>query len=391
MLEHDKINNRINVQIYGMTNRWIYYMEHDGMEFIKNLSNAKVNLAHRGRKIAANRNGKVEGLPCQCPLGQEYAKDWAKETTVKWWKEGQNDQTQNCQLERCGGTGRAFPEEEELKRGDPANGVYGFRVALQKESSIGQWITGMSVTDSILRDHFDAVSVRVYLKECKACAGTGNTQKDKKGNQTKSGHVRRTWLTLGTPQPLNDGDQTVLCASCGGKGFSNTVDYITIPNNIREKQADITKIDCFQSDAKTVVLRLKDVAGSKIINLRDSAEDRRLFLGCYAGKELLKFLFKHLADSHNIITDESEFKKFVAGIKEDWDTRPLLDQSKVTNQRSEELMNAMISRTESNLGKVSPREDEVVLDRGQGRPRSGGRTLAARLASYEAAYESTRW
>lgn len=137
-------------------------------------------------------------------------------------------------------------------------------------------------------------------------------------------------------------------------------------------------------------MRLKDVAGSKIINLRDSAEDRRLFLGCYAGKELLKFLFKHLADSHNIITDESEFKKFVAGIKEDWDTRPLLDQSKVTNQRSEELMNAMISRNESNHGKVSPREDEVVLDRRQCRYRSG-RTLAARLASYEAAYESTRW
>jgi hypothetical protein len=34
MLEHDKENKRINFQIRGMKNRWIYYLEQDGLDFI---------------------------------------------------------------------------------------------------------------------------------------------------------------------------------------------------------------------------------------------------------------------------------------------------------------------------------------------------------------------
>merc|ERR1712096_165136 len=39
--EVDKENNRINVQIQGMKNRWIYYLEQDGAEFLEHLRTAE--------------------------------------------------------------------------------------------------------------------------------------------------------------------------------------------------------------------------------------------------------------------------------------------------------------------------------------------------------------
>lgn len=33
LLEHDKENNRVNVEMQGIQDRWIYYLEQDGLEF----------------------------------------------------------------------------------------------------------------------------------------------------------------------------------------------------------------------------------------------------------------------------------------------------------------------------------------------------------------------
>merc|ERR1712034_248053 len=139
----------------------------------------------------------------------------------------------------------------------------------------------------------------------------------------------------------------------------------------------ITKIDCFQSDAKTVgtvILRLKDVADSKILNITGStAADRRLFLGCYAGKKFLKFLVKYAGngeeqiDYANEITDESKFTKLVDGIVPDWDTRPLEAKAKIQH----------FPNSEKNMSGV-----QRMLPAVRGRPVSG-RRLAGRMASYK--------
>merc|ERR1711964_514814 len=75
------------------------------------------------------------------------------------------------------------------------------------------------------------------------------------------------------------------------------VDYIQIPNSFGTKKATIEKIDCFDStkNSETVVLRLKDYVGSKMINMKESSvADRKLFLGgndtiAKEGKKLVKF------------------------------------------------------------------------------------------------------
>jgi len=112
------------------------------------------------------------------------------------------------------------------------------------------------------------------------------------------------------------------------------VDYISIPNTIGRKRAHITKINCYRYEEKTVVLGLTDVLGSKILTLRkNSAAPRRLFLGDddnrigKEGRQLLKFLVVHADERHcppENITDESSFTELVAGIKPEWNTRPVL-------------------------------------------------------------------
>jgi len=42
MIDHDEKNNRINVFCEGMKNRWIYYLEEDGIAFLKHLQDTKV-------------------------------------------------------------------------------------------------------------------------------------------------------------------------------------------------------------------------------------------------------------------------------------------------------------------------------------------------------------
>jgi len=244
VLEHDKVNNRINVQIHGMKNRWIYYLEQDGMKFINHLRTAKntINLGHALRKIQSVQHGNVAGIP----------------------------------------------KREELKRGDAANGVYGFRVALQKEGCLAgdfsklffgaakRWFTSV-------QDYFDAISVRVHLK-------------------------------------------------------NNKVDYIEIPNNIKNMKANITQINCFNPGVDTsrssVVLRLRTKSNSQIINFADNASDRALFLSdteAYGieGKKLLKFLVDHAGDYKPQLDDGSKFKNYVANIQGDWagDAATTLDRS----------------------------------------------------------------
>jgi hypothetical protein len=225
MLEHDKANNRINVQIKGMKNRWIYYLEQDGQNFIDILRTGNDIINLKSTRLSGQTS--VEGLDT-LPAG-------------------------------------------ELKRGDADKGVYGFRVALQKEGTGPQNLTNKSVNGSILRDIFDAVSVRVHLKNKK-------------------------------------------------------VDYISIPNTIGRKRAHITKINCYRYEEKTVVLGLTDVLGSKILTLRkNSAAPRRLFLGDdenrigKEGRQLLKFLVDHADERHcKNITDESKFKSLLGEIESDW-------------------------------------------------------------------------
>jgi len=232
VLEHDKANNRIKVQIYGMKNRWIYYLENEGTKFIEHLRDTEgtVNLKHKLRnpKIAPNMGGSVQDLPTP----------------------------------------------EDLKRGDVENGIYGFRVALQKEGAVLGSLSGIlrkaKKNFSALQDFFDAVSIRVHIQDGK-------------------------------------------------------VNYIQIPNSFGTKKATIEKIDLFDStkNSETVVLRLKDHIGSKIVNMKtNSAADRKLFLGgndtiAKEGRKLLKFLIDHAKDP-DAITDDSNFKKFKAGIRGDW-------------------------------------------------------------------------
>lgn len=40
ILDHDKVNKRINVQMHGIKNRWIYYSEYDGPRFIEHMRTA---------------------------------------------------------------------------------------------------------------------------------------------------------------------------------------------------------------------------------------------------------------------------------------------------------------------------------------------------------------
>merc|ERR1711964_316928 len=92
------------------------------------------------------------------------------------------------------------------------------------------------------------------------------------------------------------------------------VDYIQIPNSFGTKKATIEKIDCFDStkNSETVVLRLEDYVGSKMINMKESSVvDRKLFLCgndtiANEGKKLLKFLVDHAKCE---MTDESKFVK----------------------------------------------------------------------------------
>jgi len=226
VLEHDKANNRLNVQIYGMKNRWIYYLENDGLAFIQHLRDTAntINLKHKRRKGLKPMLGeRVQGLPTP----------------------------------------------EDLKRGDVENEIYGFRVALQKEGAILGSLSGIlkkaKKNVSALQDFFDAVSIRVHIQNGK-------------------------------------------------------VDYIQIPNSFGTKKATIEKIDCFDStkNSETVVLRLKDYVGSKMINMKESSvADRKLFLGgndtiANEGKKLLKFLVDHAKCE---MTDESKFVKFHEKIK----------------------------------------------------------------------------
>jgi len=210
------------------------------MKFINHLRTAKntINLGHALRKIQSVENGNVAGVP----------------------------------------------KREELKRGDAANGVYGFRVALQKEGCLAgdfsklffgaakRWFTSV-------QDYFDAISVRVHLK-------------------------------------------------------NNKVDYIEIPNNIKNMKANITQINCFNPGVDTsrssVVLRLRTKSNSQIINFADNASDRALFLSdteAYGieGKKLLKFLVDHAGD----YKPQIDVKNYVANIQGDWaeDAATTLDRS----------------------------------------------------------------
>lgn len=139
-------------------------------------------------------------------------------------------------------------------------------MALQKTGCLLGNLT--PIRGSTLRQFFDAVSVRVYLKD-------------------------------------------------------NKVDYITIPNSIRNKEAHVTKINCYESERKVVILRLTDRLGSKIFNYKAStAADRKLFLGELEGKKLLKFLVDHASDLYakDIWRDNgSNLKEFLEPIVTDWD------------------------------------------------------------------------
>merc|ERR1711964_446471 len=236
MIEHDKENNRINVQISGMQNRWIYYLENDGKEFIEHLRTEEdtVNLGHKynyGVKPIEHGKFKAENLP--------------------------------------------MPDE--LTRGDPANGVYGFRVALQKEDTCMNFTNAMSMKFD-LEQYFDAVSVRVYLK-------------------------------------------------------NNEVSYIEIPNLTTNKEAHIENIHSFNPKEETVVLGLKDKgAPTSVLGRKfdqsvseffvggNQVADRRLFLGTGTtgaeGKKLLKFLVDH---ANYEMTDDSKFRNYHADIEADWE------------------------------------------------------------------------
>lgn len=269
MIQHDKANNRIEVQIYGMKNRWIYYLEHDGLDFIEHLRTEKdtVNLGHKWR--------------------------WG------WWA---LPKVQHGQV-------KGLPTQKELTRGDADKGIYGFRVAFQKEGSVlgklDDTVFGAAKNNwSSWREFFDAVSVRVHLK--------GHCETEKTG----LGHLR-------------DMSQILKCKCERTWILDNTVDYIEIPNAFRNVQAVITKIDLFDSNRKTVILGLVDRPNYKKLNFMDFASNRKLFLGGeetigMEGKKLLRFLIDHAGagDYADDITDDSRFTKFVAGIDGDWDARP---------------------------------------------------------------------
>jgi len=117
VIEVDRENNRVNVKISGMKNRWIYYLEKDAAKFLEHIRN-----------------------DAEYPV------------------EKMNQLEQNALI-------RGPVSEDDEK-------VFGFRVILQKQQS---WNPLKRIADALflkniksglgLEKHFDAVSVRVYLDE----------------------------------------------------------------------------------------------------------------------------------------------------------------------------------------------------------------------------------
>jgi len=349
MLDHDKENNRILVQLEdsGMANRWIYYLEHDGLDFIELLKEEDEEKAVKVTLRCIDApvwQGRVEGLPCKCSIGDDYRGEKNWDTPSRRTDFGNIIgiyKLHTCELGRCGGSGRVFPTQEELKRGDAANGVYAFRVKFQKDSS---------------HSSMDDVSICVYLKQCSKCHGTGyydNGEYIKSGDKETSEHVRRTWRTLGS---CNDEDKK--CKSCDGKGFNNKVDYITVPQGgwSNDLQAHIMEINCFRESKSsrykkdkegTVVLRLTRVLGSNWCNVGGDAADRKLFLGGkdatgIEGKKLLKFLIDYAGTDaegrSTYIEDGNNFKKFQDTITADWDLNKLPHPDQVSAPAALEIL-----------------------------------------------------
>merc|ERR1712096_280580 len=75
-----------------------------------------------------------------------------------------------------GGSVQDLPTPEDLKRGDVENGIYGFRVALQKEGAVLGSLSGIlrkaKKNFSALQDFFDAVSIRVHIQDGKLYPNT---------------------------------------------------------------------------------------------------------------------------------------------------------------------------------------------------------------------------
>merc|ERR1711964_804871 len=102
---------------------------------------------------------------------------------------------------------------------------------------------------------------------------------------------------------------------------NNEVSYIEIPNLTTNKEAHIENIHSFNPKEETGVLGRKfDQSVSEFFVGGNKVADRRLFLGTGTtgaeGKKLLKFLVDH---ANYEMTDDSKFRNYHADIEADWE------------------------------------------------------------------------
>jgi len=232
----DKENNRINFQIQGMKNRWLYYLEHDGTAFLK-------HLCENGISDIPNS----ADINCECgnpntpatPAYAETACDKCKKCIPK------GALMESCRVRTCSWNVcmdcKSQGVAAQLKRGSDNGKVFGFRVPMQKQG--GRSASFSNTKGSDLRAIFDAVSVRVYLND------------------------------------------------------NNKVDHIEIPNWIDDKRMTIVSIDGYDKTDKVVTLHA-GLAGDQKRKASDrklffggtdpTGEE---------GRKFLKFLVDHLDET----------------------------------------------------------------------------------------------